>query len=186
MPAASRLGDQSHAPADSHGCKSCSHPVTGPAVTGSSDVIINGKPALRLGDTGVHKTCCGANQWKTVAGSATVFINGKPAVRLGDATQHCGGAGTVIEGSSDVLIGDDSGVAAGASTAHVDQIFDEHFIVLDERSGTALENVEFVATGPAGTASTGATDAAGKTSLMKSTGSTAVTLDVRQTTLVIG
>ncbi len=105
MPGLGRLGDKSHAPADSHGCKSCSHPVTGPAVSGSADVLVNGKPALRLGDNGVHASCCGANTWQTVAGSATVLINGKPAHRLGDATQHCGGPGNLIEGSADVLVG---------------------------------------------------------------------------------
>lgn len=106
---AARLGDQSHAPADAHGCPACAHPVTGPAVSGSPDVNINGLPALRLGDSGVHASCCGANTWQTVQGSATVFVNHQPAVRLGDATQHCGGPGTLIEGSPNVFIGDAPG-----------------------------------------------------------------------------
>lgn len=118
MPGAGRLGDKSHAPADAHGCKSCTHPVTGPAVSGSPDVVVNGKPALRVADKGIHATCCGANTWEAVAGSATVIINGKPAHRLGDATQHCGGAGNLIEGSPDVLIGDD----AGGSTAEKNKV----------------------------------------------------------------
>lgn len=105
MPGLGRLGDKSHAPVDMHGCKPCPHSVTGPAVSGSADVLVNNKPALRLGDSGVHSTCCGPNTWKSVAGSATVLINGKPAHRLGDATQHCGGPGKLIEGSSDVLVG---------------------------------------------------------------------------------
>ena len=119
MPGAGRLGDKSHAPADAHGCKSCKHPVTGPAVSGSPDVVVNGKPALRVTDKGIHATCCGANTWEAVAGSATVIINGKPAHRLGDATQHCGGAGNLIEGSPDVLIGDDAG---GSSTAEKNKV----------------------------------------------------------------
>lgn len=106
MPGASRLGDQSQAPSDSHGCKSCAHSVVGPAISGSPDVIVNNKPGLRLGDTGIHSACCGANTWQAVSGSMTVFINNRPAMRLGDATQHCGGPGTLIEGSTDVSIGD--------------------------------------------------------------------------------
>ena len=58
---ACRLGDQANCPADSHGKNCCSHNVTGPAVTASPDVFINDKPALRVGDTGVHSSCCGSN-----------------------------------------------------------------------------------------------------------------------------
>lgn len=105
MPGLARLGDQSFAPADAHGCVKCPHPVQGPAVVGSPDVIVNGKPALRLGDTGVHSGCCGPNTWTAIAGSSSVIINGRPAVRLGDATQHCGGPGNLIEGSNDVIVG---------------------------------------------------------------------------------
>lgn len=106
MPAAGRLGDKAHAPADSHGCPACAHPVSGPAVSGSTDVLINGKPALRVGDSGVHSACCGPNTWTAVGGAGTVLINGRMAHRLGDATQHCGGAGHLVEGSPDVIIGD--------------------------------------------------------------------------------
>lgn len=188
MPAASRLGDQSHCPNDSHGCKSCPHAVTGPAVSGSPDVIINGKPALRLGDTGIHATCCGANTWQTVAGSATVFINGRPAVRQGDKSQHCGGAGTVTEGSPDVLIGDDSGVAAGSSAARLaeNEAFDEHFVLLDDRTGEPAQNFEFDIAGQSEAAQTGITHADGKTSLVQSNASENATLKARQTKIVIG
>lgn len=106
MPGGARLGDIAKCPADSHGCKACSHSVQGPAVQGSSNVTINGQPALRVGDRGIHSTCCGANTWTAAEGSATVFINGKPAVRIGDRTAHCGGSGTMAAGSSNVIIGD--------------------------------------------------------------------------------
>ncbi|MDH5546859.1 MAG: hypothetical protein OEZ43_14800 [Gammaproteobacteria bacterium] len=106
MAGAARLGDKSHAPADVHGCPACAHPVTGPAVVGSADVLINNMPALRVGDKGIHAACCGSNTWQTTAGSGSVLINNLGAVRLGDSTQHCGGAGNVIDGSTDVLIGD--------------------------------------------------------------------------------
>jgi len=105
MPGASRLTDISHCPSDAHGCPSCAHPVTGPAVSGSANVFIDFLPALRVGDNGVHSSCCGGNTWKTIQGSATVFVNGKGLVRLGDATQHCGGAGTMQSASGTVTIG---------------------------------------------------------------------------------
>lgn len=102
--AACRLGDQANCPADSHGNNCCPHDVTGPAVTASPDVFINGKPALRVGDTGIHSACCGSNTWVCIEGSARVRVNGIPLVRLGDATRHCGGQGKMIEGSSDVVV----------------------------------------------------------------------------------
>ena len=67
--------------------------------------MVNGKPALRVGDPGVHAACCGPNTWTAQAGSGTVKINDKAAHRLGDADTHCGGNGKMIEGSSDVITG---------------------------------------------------------------------------------
>ena len=103
---------------DSHGCLACSHPVQGPAVQGSPNVLTNGMPALRVGDAGIHSACCGNNTWKAAKGSATVFINGIAAHRMGDKTAHCGGNGHLIEGSSNVFIGDgtSAGALAGAGT----------------------------------------------------------------------
>ena len=101
-----RLGDIAACPADSHGCKSCSHGVKGPIVQGSPDVFINGRLASRVGDAGIHAACCGPNTWKAAAGSASVFINRKAAHRLGDKTTHCGGTGTLTTGSGNVLVGD--------------------------------------------------------------------------------
>jgi hypothetical protein len=40
-------------------------------------------------------------------GASSVLINGRKTHRLGDLTQHCGGAGRLIEGSPDVIIGDE-------------------------------------------------------------------------------
>jgi uncharacterized Zn-binding protein involved in type VI secretion len=77
----------------------------GPAIAGSADVLVNGRPALRQGDNGIHAACCGPNTWSATGGSATVFINGKGAHRLGDADQHCGGLGKLVEGSANVLVG---------------------------------------------------------------------------------
>jgi uncharacterized Zn-binding protein involved in type VI secretion len=105
MPGQGRLKDQSQVPSDGHGCLCCSHSCIGPATAGSPDVNCNGLPALRVGDPGVHSSCCGGNTWIAQAGSATVFINNKPAHRMNDAVQHCGGIGKLIEGSQNVIVG---------------------------------------------------------------------------------
>jgi uncharacterized Zn-binding protein involved in type VI secretion len=105
MPPQGRLGDKSQAPVDAHGCPACPHPAIGPAVQGSPDVLVNNRPALRVGDQGIHAACCGPNMWFATQGSATVLINNMPAHRMGDQDQHCGGVGTLIEGSPDVIVG---------------------------------------------------------------------------------
>jgi len=105
MPPMGRLGDKSQAPADVHGCPACPHPVIGPAVMGSPDVMVNKRPALRVGDKGIHMACCGPNTWTAAMGSATVLINNKAAHRMGDTDTHCGGVGMLIEGSPDVIVG---------------------------------------------------------------------------------
>jgi uncharacterized Zn-binding protein involved in type VI secretion len=101
----SRLQDKSKVDADAHGCNSCAHPCVGPAVSGSPNVKINGKLALRVGDNGTHSSCCGPNTWVAQAGSGTVKINGKGAHRKDDADKHCGGMGKMIEGSPNVYSG---------------------------------------------------------------------------------
>ncbi|TBW34598.1 hypothetical protein EYW49_17775 [Siculibacillus lacustris] len=105
MPLQSRLGDKAFNPADAHGCPACPHPVIGPAIAGSPNVYVNERPALRVSDPGMHAACCGPNTWKVAAGSSTVLINGLPAARVGDMTAHCGGMGTLVEGSPTVIVG---------------------------------------------------------------------------------
>ena len=107
MPAAARRTDISMNPADTHGNICCAHSVQGPAVSGSNNVIVAGQALLRAQgtDNGVHSGCCGPNTWVTVQGSSTVFVNDIPAVRLGDMTKHCGGAGSIISGATNVIIG---------------------------------------------------------------------------------
>jgi len=117
MPQQGRLGDKSMVPADSHGCPGCPHPCIGPAVAGSPDVFVNSKPALRVGDPGVHAACCGPNTWKAKAGAPHVFINDKKAHRLGDADTHCGGTGKLIEGSPNVIVGNGGGGGGGGGSS---------------------------------------------------------------------
>lgn len=100
MPGAARLNDTG----SGHDC----FPET-PITEGSSDVIINGQPAARQGDTVLLHGCpCpnaphGVHSRKIAEGSSTVIINGKPAARIGDGI-NCGGV--IISGSGNVIIGD--------------------------------------------------------------------------------
>ena len=110
-----RVGDNSLVPADGHGNLCCTHECVGPAERGSPDVFVNNRPAVRVTDTGVHASCCGPNTWVAVKGAETVLINNLQAHRLMDDDQHCGGMGWMIEGSSDVFVGD--GTESGMSQA---------------------------------------------------------------------
>lgn len=105
MPGAGRLGDLSQVPSDAHGCPACPHPAVGPAISGSNDIKVNGLPALRVDDSGIHTACCGLNTWVAKVGSDSVFINGRPAHRLGDDDEHCGGDGNLVSASNNVIFG---------------------------------------------------------------------------------
>jgi len=75
-----------------------------PNIAASSNVIINGKGAQRVGD-GYVVHCCpdkGCHDGVASSGSGTVFVNGQPLVRVGDAVS-CGS--TVAEGSGNVFCG---------------------------------------------------------------------------------
>jgi uncharacterized Zn-binding protein involved in type VI secretion len=89
----------------------------GPSKTGSDDVLINDRPALRVGDRGEHASCCGSQIWAAAEGASAVDINDRAAHREGDACIHCGGQGALIEGSDDVEIGDAVEGSPSAPTA---------------------------------------------------------------------
>jgi len=82
------------------------HPsVMGPSISASADVSVNGTPALRKSDNGIHAACCGTNTWKITGASSSVDVNGQPLVRKGDPTKHCGGLGQMIDASGNVSDG---------------------------------------------------------------------------------
>lgn len=99
-----RLGDQAKNPADAHGCPACAHTVQGPLIGASPTVFANGMPVGRTGDPGIHACCCGPNTWNNDVHSPDVYANGIEVCRLDDATIHCGGQGSIIEASSDVIV----------------------------------------------------------------------------------
>ena len=115
MPKVGRRGDHSRADGDSHGCPVCPHHVDGPAIEGSTNVLINGLGALRVGDRGSHQSCCGQNTWEAVKGDKSVLVNGRPIHRCGDAVQHCGVLGSLSTGSETVRAGERGGQGAKAA-----------------------------------------------------------------------
>lgn len=173
MPSAGRLGDKSSAPSDSHGCKSCAHTVIGPSNSGSPDVLINSRSAMRVNDTGTHSSCCGPNTWSAVAGSANVLINGRAAHRLGDSTQHCGGAGQLVEGSPDVIIGDEP-----QEMSYERKPYDQAFVLIDTHTGEPLSNVPYRLFMDNMMVATGKTDSSGRTSVIASNFPTTIRIEV--------
>jgi uncharacterized Zn-binding protein involved in type VI secretion len=76
-------------------------------MTGSTDVIVNGKPAATVGSLSTPHLIpagkfCVTHVAPVILGSFSVLINGKPAARVGDPLGMC----TVIAlGSFDVITG---------------------------------------------------------------------------------
>jgi uncharacterized Zn-binding protein involved in type VI secretion len=84
-----------------HGCD-----VTTVTDKGSSDVLVNGIGACRLGDairihTIPYGPYCVSHTAYIIGGSSTVFVNGIPVARLTDSAD----AGIIVTGSSDVFAG---------------------------------------------------------------------------------
>lgn len=128
MPAATRLGDSN-----------TGHDLCPPVAltSASSDVLINGMGAGRVGDSyAVHGCKSHPDHSGTIAsGSATVFINGMAAGRVGDPVS-CGGS--VAAGSSNVFVGD------GKSTVEaIDASFQMNREIL-ENGTSPLNDVEDV------------------------------------------
>lgn len=95
MPAAARRGDA--------GIPHCSGYVI---AGGSSDVIINGRGAARVGDSSsLHLRPgkkCPPHVASIVTGSSSVIINGRSAATVGSRLSSCTAVAT---GSGDVIIG---------------------------------------------------------------------------------
>ncbi|MFM7203013.1 MAG: PAAR domain-containing protein [Myxococcota bacterium] len=160
MKPAGRVGDIAFCPSDSHGCPGCAHPVQGPAIQGSPNVLINDLPALRVGDPGIHAACCGGNQWKAKEGARSVLINDKPLHRQGDASSHCGGNGKLMVGSNDVVVGE---LTQAGQTE-----YDQMFIIYFADSNEPVSNVSYRIKMEMGQIVEGKTDFKGQTKLLQS------------------
>lgn len=89
-----RIGDVS----TGHGCH-----VPTVAIQGSSNVLVNGIGAVRVGDKYLVHTCGNDTHVDSASvGSKTVKINGQFVMRVGDLLTP---AGMVAEGSHSVFVG---------------------------------------------------------------------------------
>jgi uncharacterized Zn-binding protein involved in type VI secretion len=94
MPGAVRLNDA----CTGHAC----YPSRNNLIA-SSDVVINGRGAHRVGDAwGAHGCpACAPHAASQASGSPTVFVNNVPLARIGDALD-CGSMN--MSGSGDVIV----------------------------------------------------------------------------------
>ena len=97
MKPAARKNDQHNCSAKSPGPKL--H-VGGKIISGSKNIIINNRPAARVGDM---TACAEGSIGKIASGSKTVTFNHKSAARQNDQTSH---GGKISTGSNNVYIGD--------------------------------------------------------------------------------
>src|SRR5687767_8287890 len=102
---ASRLGDYSFAGVPKPGRSSRTHTASGPATTGSPNVIINNRAAVRVDDRGMYHGVGGSGAWRAAHGAPRVLINGRRAHRTHDENKHRGGVGEMLQGSPNVVIG---------------------------------------------------------------------------------
>ena len=77
-------------------------PDTGELTTGSSNILVNGRPATMVALATGHCWKHGDDPRRVATGSASVFINRRPAARVSDE-MDCGA--TIRIGSSNVFIG---------------------------------------------------------------------------------
>lgn len=94
---AARLGDEHFCPKVTPGTPPAPH-VGGPVASGCLTVLIEDRPAARVGD---FCTCVGEPD-TIITGSSGVYIGGQPAARMGDQTAH---GGSIRTGSRTVMIG---------------------------------------------------------------------------------
>lgn len=94
MPSVTRFGDW----CSGHGCW-----PPRPAITASTDVFVNQKGAVRVGD-GYAVHCCKSkcHPGNLAQGSSSVFVNGRPLGRIADWV-NCGSV--AAQGSPNVFAG---------------------------------------------------------------------------------
>jgi uncharacterized Zn-binding protein involved in type VI secretion len=149
---AARKSDQNACPLTGHGVN--------PTVTGSPDVLINGLPALRVGDS----TACGDT---VTQGIGNILVNGKPIAFLGSATAH---GGIIITGSGDVLVGTQHTPAEFVPPAPMANLFQDNFQLLCSETGEPLANYPYAIRRANGTLEKGRSDAQGFTHMVSSMG----------------
>lgn len=146
---AARLSDKDACPKPGHGVN--------PTVTGSPSVIINGLPALRVGDS----SACGDT---VTEGIGSILVDGQPIAFLGSATAH---GGSIISGSGDVLVGTQHSPAPFVAPLPVAVGFSCQ-LQLSAANGQPYSSLPYQAVLADGSVHTGVTDLAGATQPIRS------------------
>lgn len=103
MPAAARGSGKDRVKSDDGTGDKCRFPMMTRTMACSSNVIINGRGSVRIGDkVAPHpKSGCSLDKSRLSKASKKVLVNGRGAGRLGDKY----GPNTITSGSSNVIIG---------------------------------------------------------------------------------
>lgn len=141
---AGRLSDLNACPLPGHG--------SNPTTSGSPNVLINGLPALRVGDN----TACGDS---VTQGIDSILVNGMPIAHLGSTTAH---GGVIVTGSGDVLVGIQHSAAAFTPPSPI-LAHSEQYQLVDELSGQPVEGMLYCIDSSDGQRVFGHTNAAGQT-----------------------
>lgn len=163
---AARVSDPTACPVPGHG--------TNPITQGSPDVLFDGLPAARQGDS----SACGSPIASAV--STTVFINGKPAATLGSVGAH---GNVVIGGSGTIIIGDVSAsatVSPVASTAAGAAPYSGRFQLIDQETGRPAAGRKVKVWSSGGWSSIDTTDTEGMTSWITHDASESIHIDLVQ------
>ena len=178
-----RLGDRT-----SHG---------GEVITAASNYEIMGKKVAREHDT-VTCPIPGHRSGGIIGGDRLWTINGRAVALQGPSKAPCGAEifsscgelDRTFEGEGTAGLGLDAYPAnqyVESVRENVEQLaYDEHFVLIDDRTGKPVQNFEFYVAGQSQTAQTGVTNADGRTSLIQSDTPEKATLKARQTEIMIG
>lgn len=131
MRPAARKGDQHACPHDAH--------QGGVIIGGSVDVIIEGAPAVRVGD----RACCAGHRPNRInRGAPGVIVNGRHLARVGDALHH---GGSVSDGATTVFVGEH--VAQSSVDPEVAPLKLASRFALEQLGGLArkLDRADFIA-----------------------------------------
>jgi uncharacterized Zn-binding protein involved in type VI secretion len=153
---AARLSDKDACPKTGHGVN--------PTVTGSPNVLINGLPALRVGDS----SACGDS---VTQGISNILVNGQPIAFLGSATAH---GGVIITGSGDVVVGTQHTPAPFVAPLPLANMFNCQ-LQLCAANGQPYSNLPYQVTLADGSVQKGITDALGATLAITTAVKTALT-----------
>lgn len=149
---AARLSDKNACPKTGHGVN--------PTVTGSPNVLINGLPALRVGDS----SACGDS---VTQGISNILVNGQPIAFLGSATAH---GGVIISGSGDVVVGTQHTPAPFVAPLPLANMFEDNFQLVCADTGQPLPYYPYAIRRANGTLEKGLSDAQGFTHMVSSLG----------------